>query len=282
MGKKKPPKFVDKKSSSETGISEELKALGLELSKTLPTFDVPIDLVEPNEFNPNEMNDPAFNRLVEEIENTGMIDPIQIVPKEGGKFRIIGGEHRWAGCRSLGWDTVPAHVLTDGRFADEKLQKLLTVRLNVIKGKLNPEKFTKLYEEMASSYGADQLQALFGFTESDAWNRVVKGVEEALESTGVGGKALAGELKRRSKKVKTVDGLSSVLNRLFKKYGNDLEHSFMVFVFGGQEHLYVIADDRIQGSLEEIKKACREQELSINDVLAPALADAANRVKSEH
>lgn len=283
MAKSSGPPKVKRRSSEPSSalLSDELRVLGVTLSKSLPTYDIPIDLVAPNNFNANEMNDPTFNRLVQEMEETGMIDPIQVVPAVGGKFVIIGGEHRWAGARSLGYETIPCHILTDEKFLDEKLQKLLSVRLNVIKGKMNPEKFTALYEEMAKEYGTEQLQALFGFTESDAWKKLVKGAEDALTKTGVGGPALAAEMKRRSKKVKTVDGLSSVLNSLFKKYGNDLENNFMVFVFGGKEHLYVIADGRVQSALEEIKEACREGGLDINEVLAPAIEDAAERIKRD-
>jgi ParB-like chromosome segregation protein Spo0J len=154
-----PPKFEKKQI---TGLSPEMEKLGLELSKSLPTFDVPIDLIEANDWNPNEMKDETFNRLVEELEENGIIDPIQIVPAEGGKFRIIGGEHRWAGAKTLGWTSIPANVLTDERFVDEDLQKLITVRLNVIHGEMNPEKFTSMYQDMAEKYGVDQLKALFG------------------------------------------------------------------------------------------------------------------------
>ncbi len=271
MGKRKPPKFTKKTSGSDAKADGVLAGLGIELSKQLPTYDVPIDLIEPSEWNANEMDDGTFNRLVSELDENGFVDPIQIVPGKGGKFRIIGGEHRFHGAVSLGLEKVPCNVLTDKKYMDEKLQKLMSVRLNVIKGKLNPSKFAMLYQEMAKEYGEEQLKALFGFTQNDKWDRLVKGVEKAVESSGIGGKGLADELKKKSKKVKTVDGLGAVLKKLFSKHGSDLKHGYMVFAFGGKEHLYIIADKETTAALSVIQDLCRKKNLNINEVIAPAI-----------
>ena len=52
-----PPDFVKLKGSvgADSGLAER----GIELSKTLPTYDVPIDLIEPNDWNVNVMGDKA-------------------------------------------------------------------------------------------------------------------------------------------------------------------------------------------------------------------------------
>jgi hypothetical protein len=278
--RKKPPKFV----GTETGRKvpdlndDKLRSLGIELSKKLPTYDVPIDLIEPNEFNPNEMDDATFNRLVQEIDETGFIDPIQIAPSEGGKFRIIGGEHRWQGVRTLGWDKIPCNILLDEKFVDVDLQELLTVRLNVIRGGLNPEKFLKLYEKRVSKYGAEQLQALFGFTSTDAWEKITRGVQDTLEKSGIGGEGIVKEFVKKTKKTKTIDGLGSILKSLFKKYGSDLEHSFMVFSYGGKQHVYIVLTDKALSELEKIIKHCRDKNVNINDVLNPLLENASKGI----
>lgn len=263
-----PPKFVK---SDGQPVSDELRALGVELSKTLPTYDVPIDLVTANEWNPNEMDDATFNRLVQEIEETGMVSAIQVVPAPGGKFVIIGGEHRWQALQSLGWEKVPCNILTDERFLDVDLQELITVRLNVIQGRINPDKFTRLYEKRVEKYGADQLKELFGYTSSDAWNKVTKGIEKAVEETGIGGTGLLNELKKRTKHVRSVDGLGRVLQQLFKQYGSDLKHSFMVFTHGGKRHLYVILSDAAMAELDKIVDECRKNDWDINDVFVNML-----------
>lgn len=274
--KKEPPKFAPEKAGQ--GVSPELAKLGVEMSKELPTFDVPIELIEPNDWNPNEMEDETFNRLVEEMDETGIITPIQIVPSEGGKFRIIGGEHRWAGAKSLGLTSIPANILTDDKFVDEDLQKLLTVRLNVIQGKMNPDKFITMYQDVAERYGTEQLQALFGFTETDAWNKLTKGLQKAVKETGIGGSGLLAELEKKTKKIRTVDGLGSVLKNIFKKYGSDLTNSFMVFTYGGKQHLYITASEETMASMVKITEHCRETDKDVNDVISSFLKEAADTI----
>lgn len=271
MAKKKLPKFKKEAVVDNFVVDKKLRKLGVELSKSLPTYDVPIDLITASGWNPNEMDDKTFNRLVQEMEETGFIDPIQIIPAKGERFVILGGEHRWHGAKTLGWKTVPCNILMDKRFLDPSLQKLIGVRLNVIKGKLNPDKFIALKEEMVKVYGEEQLEALFGFTSTDAWNKLTGGVVKAMEATGVGGKKMAKELKKKSKEISTVDGLGIIINKLFKKYGGDLAQNFMVFTFGGKEHLYIVANEKMMKSLEKAKALCRKKKLDINDVIAPAI-----------
>lgn len=271
MATKRLPVFQNKNAEqakrAEQNVDDELRSLGIEISKSLPTYDVPLRLISPNENNPNEMDDSTFNRLVKEIEETGFVSPIQIVPAQGGKYKIIGGEHRWNAAKILGWEKIPCNILVDEKFLDPDLRELLTVRLNVIQGKLNPEKFLKLYKRHAQKYGVDQLKSLFGFTETDAWAKLTKGVEQAVADTGIGGKQLLQELAKRSRKTKTVDGLGKTLKDLFKQYGSDLKHSFMVFVYGGKRHLYVTLDDGTFSSLEKMIDTCRRKNLDINRIL---------------
>jgi hypothetical protein len=270
MPKKKPPVFVGK--SDLSSIPDELRDLGIRLSSELPTYDVPIDMIEPNNWNPNVMDDPMFDRLVQEMEESGVISPIQIVPSEGGRFRIIGGEHRWAGARTLGKETIPCNVLLDEKFVgDSDLQKFLTVRLNKISGDIDIKKMIKLKTDLAKKYGDKQLRMLFGYTRQDAWNKLVTGLEDAIDKTGISNPKLKSELKKKARKTKTVDGLAKVLKNLFKKYGSDLKYSFMVFSFGGKNHLYIIANEETQKALEKVKSICEKRGLDINDVIGPAI-----------
>ena len=196
---------------------------------------------------------------------------LQIVAAEGGKFRIIGGEHRWQGARTLGWRVIPCVILTGDAFMDEDLQRFLSVRLNVIRGETSPEKFTKLYERMVQKYGAEQLKALFGFTSSDAWKKLTGGVVSALKATGAVSPEFLGELEKKSKNVKTVDGLGKILKDLFRQYGQDLQHSFMVFVYGGKSHLYVRMDEELFEIVFRMISSCRKTGKDINSVFKQLL-----------
>jgi len=259
------PKF--KKTSN--AVDNPFLDLGVELSSDLPTFDVPVDLITPSDSNPNDMDDEAFNRLVQELEDVGFIEPIQIVPSPGGKFKIIAGEHRWRGARTMGMEKVPCNVLTGDRFMDEDLQELLMVRMNVLHGKINPEKFQQLYKNKEKKYGADQLKALFGYTSSDAWKKVTKGLSDSIKTSGVPGSGMiADEIERRSKNIRSVNGLGNILRDLMKQFGEDLKHGFMFFVYGGKRHLYIIMDDQLHEAVNIIANVCRKSNTDIGEVMS--------------
>lgn len=72
---------------------------------------VPIDLVEPNPYQPRMSFDAeALEELAESIRALGLIQPITVRRKSDGKFQIISGERRFRASRLAGMDTVPAYV----------------------------------------------------------------------------------------------------------------------------------------------------------------------------
>lgn len=72
---------------------------------------VPVDLVEPNPYQPRMSFDAAaLEELSESIRTLGLIQPITVRRKSDGKFQIISGERRFRASRLAGMDTVPAYV----------------------------------------------------------------------------------------------------------------------------------------------------------------------------
>jgi hypothetical protein len=204
-----------------------------------------IDIVSirPNPWNPNQMKDKEFDRLVREIEESGMISPLQVVPMSddsGTYFRIIGGEHRYNACKVLGYTTIPCVVLHGEDWQDEERQKFVTMRLNVIKGGLNPEKMLKLYEDVAKGRDAADMADMLGYTDKDVWDKTVKAFMKDVDTTGLPAKAKK-EIKKQiaelANEVKTVESLSSILHKIMKKYGSTVDKNFIFFNQGGQEHI---------------------------------------------
>jgi hypothetical protein len=252
--------------------------MGLKLSKTLPTYDVPVDLIEPDPDNPNFMDDDAFNQLVHEMEENGCIVPIQLAPYPGEKFRLVGGEHRWRGAKSLGWDTIPANIIID--LVDDDLRSFLMVRLNTLSGKIDPEKFAKLYTEKAKQYGHDQLKVLFGYTDTGAWNKLTSGMVKAIASSNVGGKrsssSIAKELEKRAKGVKTADGLARVVSDLMQNHDVD-RNSVITLSHGGKKFLHIAMSERLASSIDGLMKTSESQGRSSVDVLADAIDEYLKR-----
>lgn len=205
-----------------------------------------IDDCIPNPWNPQEMDDDTFNSLAESIEEAGMIDPIQVVTQEGGKYRIIGGEHRWKACTVLGHETIPAVILQESEF-DEDRQKFLTVRMNILSGQMNPQKFYDMYDGLTEKYTDEVMQMMFGFAKEEEFKKLVDQTINALPED------MQLKVKAAKKDIRTIDDLTNVLNNLFTRYGDTLPSNVMAFSYGGKEVMWVLADKDLWKLANKIK-----------------------------
>lgn len=236
-----------------------------------------IDKIVPNEWNPNQMDDETFNRLAEEIEEVGFVDPIQVVPMENGTYTIVGGEHRWRALRILGYEEVPCVVLGDDKWKDKDLQKFVTMRLNAIRGQINPQKFMELYNDLSDRYEEEALQALMGVTDDDAWKVLTKDVRKGLKEAGAT-KEILKKFDEASSELKTVDDLSTVLNKLFTEFGDTLEYNFMWFTFGGKNHIYIKCEKPTWAIVRKMMKEVQENHLDASKVFGSVLKQWKNYV----
>jgi ParB/RepB/Spo0J family partition protein len=226
-----------------------------------------VDLLDPNTWNAQVMDAEEFNRLVDEINEVGFTVPIQVVPLDNGRFRIIGGEHRWKAAKVVGMSTIPAYILTAKKWQDTDLQKFSSVRVNVIHGKLDPEKFIALYNEMVDKYGADNIQRLMGFVDESAFQKLVTGVKKGMRKSLP--KELQGEFDAAAKQVKTVEDLSKVIQAMFTRYGDTVNQSFMVFSHGNKQHLYIAMNPQMKKAMDRVMEYCRKSGEDINDFMEP-------------
>ena len=147
-----------------------------EFEKSDLVFKVPLDVIEPNEWNPNRQDDAVFNATVENIQETGMLQPILIVTIGDGRYRIIDGDHRYEACQLLGYETIDA-IIQD---FDEDVQKFQTMRFNLLKGKIDPVKFTKLFKELAGKYGEDMTKQMMMFVDEKAFEQAYLDIKKGL------------------------------------------------------------------------------------------------------
>lgn len=246
---------------------------------------LPVDLLTPNTWNPQDQDEVTFNRLVDEIKpnSTGFIDVVQVVPMEDGTYRILGGEHRWLAAKAADLDEIPCIVLTGEKWRDEDLQKFVTVRLNTIRGKVDPEKFLKLYREMVEKYGAEALQGLMGYTDQKAFLKLVDGMKRGVKKSL--SPEMSAEFDEKAKEAKSVEDLQKILQNLFAKYGDTVKHSFMVFTHGKQEHIYIAMDRKMVRAMTKVMDYCKHTGTDINEFMAPItneyLREATKRLAAE-
>lgn len=234
----------------------------------LNVVDIPVEDLIPDEDNPNEMDEATFDLLIEEIREEGFDEPIQVRPhpKIKGKYQISGGHHRVKAAKVIGLDSVPA-VIKD--WSDRK-QKVALVKRNSLRGDLNKTKLAKLYQDLAKqSKDVVQLQRELGFSNPKKLDAMIEQASKNMTPTQ------KKKLAEAKEKIKTMDDLSSVLNRIFKESGSEIDKGYMVFSFGGKEHHYFQIDAETSEALKAIKKDCEARNVSYVEALQSIVKGAA-------
>jgi len=219
--------------------------------------------LSPTQENPNVMKDRKFDALVRAIEEIGYDQPIKVWwNKEKKKYEIVKGNHRYWGLKVLGLkdeDEVDC-VLGQYKNRDEMLRDM--VRDNIVRGSLDPVKFTELYDKISEKYGKELTREMFSFIEEAEMRRLYKEVKKGLPE----------ELKRKleevKEEIKTIDDLSIVLNRLFAEYGDTLKYNFMVFRYSKwEEIMYIRCEKDVFQGAKRLAEIAQKKNIDMNDLL---------------
>lgn len=224
-----------------------------------------LEKVHPSGWNPNEQDETTFNELTKDIETDGFDEPIIVVEDdaEPGTYRITSGEHRWKAMKVLGRAKIPVIVKKGW---DEVTQKIKTVRRNLLKGALNPQKFTKLVNDIKRVYDVDhaKLSREMGFVdEKEYWRAYKEEKQERDDST-------QGILQETRKELTMIDNLSVVLNEIFSQYGETVPQSFIFFVHKKKIHLLVSMEDKTLKVVEVVVAHLKQTGLDVNVVVSEA------------
>lgn len=228
---------------------------------------IPIDRIDPNAWNPNELDDTLFDSLVRDIDEDGFLQTITVVPyrTDGGelRYRIVDGEHRYEAMKLQDSMEVPC-IVSRGKMArDEDKQRFKTVRMNKIRGKLNQKKLISLVEDLASRHPLDTIAEQFIVDDPAELADLIGKVRSELPN-----EEMKQALDKAKSDIKTVDDLSSLLNRLFSTYGDTLDYNYMVIEFGGKNHLWVrLATAAEFGKIKKLADMCRAEGISFDRAL---------------
>ena len=197
---------------------------------------IQLDLVDPDPMNPQEQDLVTFNELVASIKENGMVESITVVgPLETGRYGLVAGEHRWKAARLAGLSEGPAIVVDPTHWALEERQIQL-VRMNVLKGKLDPAKFAALWGELLKVIpDRAELKRRMGFDAKDAeLNRLIRDTARSMPD-----ERMSQDLLKRKDRIKSAEDLHTTVQSLFARYGSTLDSNFVVFTFLGKSHLMV-------------------------------------------
>lgn len=233
-------------------------------------ISVSMELIYPNDYNPNEMSDAEFNMLVENLEDVDNLDPVLVTYDGKGKFVLIDGEHRYEAERLRDTESLLCVYAHPDR-VPEIQRKFQTLRMNKIRGRINQKKFNALVKELMESgeYTFDQLAHEMGFVDEDEFMSMVETTRESLPTE---------EMKKDfdkavvSEEIKTIDDLSLILNKLFTKYSDTLPYHFMLIDFMGRENIWVRMKDRsVYTKIMAQARSCMETGVTFDSVLCRLL-----------
>ena len=235
---------------------------------------IPMDKIVVNEWNPNVQKDAVFNALVENIREIGMVEPLMVMPAdENGNYKLISGEHRFEACKVLGFTEIDAYVMED---FDEDMAKFQLVRMNVLRGSLDPVKFTKLFDEMADKYGKDLTKQMMALVDEKAFDNLYVNVRKELP------KELQKKMDTARSEIKNVDDLSRILNEMFSKYGDTLKNNYMIFQYGGKTHLWVLMDSKLKKKMiDEVVEEIKAGNYDINQYFSKLITEYSDEVLAE-
>ena len=98
-------------------------------------------------------NEAGLDELAESIKSQGVVQPIVVTPKGGGRYTIIAGERRWRASRRAGLDAVP--VVVREVTGDRQILELALVE-NVQRADLNAIEEAEAYRTLRETFHLSQ------------------------------------------------------------------------------------------------------------------------------
>ena len=122
---------------------------------TADVVRIPVNLIEPNPFQPRQSFDQeALEELAESIRTLGLIQPVTVRQKAADKYQIISGERRFRACRLCGMDLIPAYV----RDADDQGMLEMAIVENIQRENLDPIEIALSYQRLIDECRLTQEQ----------------------------------------------------------------------------------------------------------------------------
>lgn len=96
---------------------------------------IDVDLIERGPWQPREyFDEEALQELADSIATQGVVQPIVVREKAGGRFEIVAGERRWRATQKAGLSQVPAVI----KAFDDQTAAAVSLIENIQRENLNP------------------------------------------------------------------------------------------------------------------------------------------------
>ena len=122
---------------------------------TADIMRIPVDMIEPNPFQPRmSFDQESLEELAESIRTLGLIQPITVRRKTDGRYQIISGERRFRACQLAGMDMMPAYIRDTN---DQGMLEMAIVE-NIQREDLDPIEVAMSYQRLIEECSLTQEQ----------------------------------------------------------------------------------------------------------------------------
>ena len=136
-------------------INKEVVSAGDKPKDTSDVLRIPVDMIEPNPYQPRmSFDDEAMRELAQSIKTFGLIQPITVRRKGDDKYQIISGERRYRACILAGLDMIPAYI----RDASEQGMLEMAIVENIQRENLDPIEVAMSYQRLMDECRLTQEQ----------------------------------------------------------------------------------------------------------------------------
>jgi ParB family chromosome partitioning protein len=112
--------------------------------------------IDPNPYQPRQdFDEDGIEELMASIHSTGIIQPVVLRPKAGGRYELVSGERRLRAAEALGLPTVPA-IIRD--VPDDRLLEMALIE-NIQRRDLNPIEKAEAFRDFMARYHLTQEEA---------------------------------------------------------------------------------------------------------------------------
>ena len=136
-------------------INKQVVTAEVKPRDTSDVLRVPVDLIEPNPYQPRmNFDNEALRELADSIRTFGLIQPITVRRKGDGKYQIISGERRYRASIMAGMDIIPAYI----RDASEQGMLEMAIVENIQRENLDPIEVAMSYQRLMEECRLTQEQ----------------------------------------------------------------------------------------------------------------------------
>lgn len=173
---------------------------------------IPLSLIDPNPDQPRTILG-NLDELTASVQEKGVLEPILVRQKEGGRYEIISGERRFRAATAAGLDEIPALELD----ADDREVLEIALIENIQRKDLSPfeeaeglqvlqEKFGHTHEKIAQVIGKSRSSV----TESLLLNGIPSRVRSMCREAGIGSKSVLVEIARAGSEAEMLEMVEAV------------------------------------------------------------------------